>query len=222
MQIYYLHHAGGLPCVPRNLRAALRTGDSTVTPLRFAGTGSTIEDFAHHAISDLVARTTGRATGPRVLYGHSMGGTVAYEICRQLGPAIDRLIDVVVLAATAPWWLPGVTRPRIAAPGPGIKGRSEQRLVTHLAAVDRYLPCDHDVPDVRVRVLYATRDPLVVPHAALKWESLGWEDLRFHAMESSSHLFHTEIVDDPEERRWESFIGELRSETSPESRRWLQ
>jgi len=141
MQFYYLHHAGGLPCVPRNLRAALRTGDS-------------------------------------------------------------------------------VTRPRLTVQG--VNDTSEERLVTHLAAVDRYVPCDHDVPDVQVRVLYATRGPLVVPHEALRWESLGWADLHFNTIESSSHLFHTEIVGDSEERRWKSFVDELRSETNPESRRWLQ
>lgn len=211
MQTYYLHHAGGLPCVPRNLRLSASGPDSAVTPLRFATGGTTIEEFARNAIADLVARDTPRVPGARVLYGHSMGGLVAHEMCRQLGAELAGHVDVIVLAATAPWWLPGLERPQAAC---AFKREGSNRLQTHLAAIDRYRPRSPVVPGVPIRVLYAAGDPVVPPAAVRRWASFGWKEIGFHNMDSASHLFHTETADESFALRWKAFAEGFESATN--------
>lgn len=206
MQTYYLHHAGGLPCVPRNLRPSVSDAESVVSPLRFASRGTSIEEFARNAIDDLVAREPSRATGPRVLYGHSMGGLVAHEICRQLARELPHFIDVVVLAATAPWWLPGLLCPRAALTA---KGAANSRLETHLEAIDQYQPRSPSRPEVPVRILYAENDPVVPSRAVMKWASFSWPDISFHNIGSATHLFHTEMVDESFAQRWKALAEEL-------------
>lgn len=212
MQTYYLHHAGGLPCVPRNLRLFGSGPDFAVTPLRFAAGGTTIEEFASDAISclDLVAQDTPRVPGARVLYGHSMGGLVAHEMCRQLGAELANHVDVVVLAATAPWWLPGLKRPGDTC---AFEHDASDRLETQLGAIDRYRPRSPVEPGVPIRVLYASGDPVVPFAAAMRWASFGWKDLDFHKMHSVSHLFHTETADDSFGLRWKALAEGFESAT---------
>jgi surfactin synthase thioesterase subunit len=215
MQTYYLHHAGGLPCVPRNLRPSASNTESVVTPLRFASSGTTIEEFARNAIDDLVARGTPRATGLRVLYGHSMGGLVAHEICRQLASNLPSFIDVVVLAAAAPWWIPGLLCPRAALIS---KGVPNSRLETQLAAIDRYEPKSKIQPEIPVRILYAKDDPIVPPRAVMKWATFSWPDIRFHNIGSASHLFHTETADESFVLRWQALSEGFGLATNEERR----
>lgn len=189
MVTYYLHHAGGLPCVPRNL-VQQQSGSrrTVVAPLRYADAGGSIEEFAGNAIAALAARAAVHAPGPRILYGHSMGGVVAYEICRQLGQEAKDYLDYVLLAAAAPSW----RRQESLGPHPTSARPENMRLQHHLDALHKFKP--HTLPQISIpaAVLYSPRDPVVRETEIRKWSSTGWNSITFHKIESTSHLFHTE------------------------------
>lgn len=104
--LLYFHHAGGLAAVPRGVRAAATAaGVEQVTAVGFEraalrSTWATIEMLAAmsvHAMHDSLAGA--------LLYGHSVGGLVAFEVCRQLAAIGAPMPAALVLGATAP---PGV------------------------------------------------------------------------------------------------------------------
>lgn len=188
--------------MPRNLVQHRPDGRRTVVaPLQYADAGGSIEEYASNAIADLADRASAHATGPRVLYGHSMGGVVAYEVCRQLGDDANDYLDYVVLAASAPVW--HRDRGRWSHP---ISAISENpRLQHHLEVLHAYKPTRLRKISLPAAVLYSPQDPVVHETEIRKWSSTGWNNITFHTIESTSHLFHTERATNSLHDFWSHF-----------------
>ena len=188
--LLYFHHAGGLPVVPRGVRAAATAaGFEQVTGVGFereaaAATWATIEMLA--AASIVSARDS---LAGAVLYGHSMGGLVAFEVCRQLAARRRPMPSVLVLGATAP---PGVLPPTsdtcsrlgvdVAARGAGARVR------TGIVRARAYAPSPARL-DIAVHAVCGLDDEIIPPDVMLKWTEFGCESLSVHSI-SGDHLFH--------------------------------
>lgn len=182
-RLCYLHHAGGLPLVPRGLRRGPgRAAECRALSIE-AATDDTIEAYASAALPRL-RELASESEAPLVLYGHSMGGLVAYECCRQLGRDAPRLVRSLVLAACAPVWLlePGALDLPIA---------DADRFNRHVRALLGYRPDSAPDPGVRVHLISSANDIVVPQAASLKWAELGWDHVITHILPGAGHLFHT-------------------------------
>lgn len=188
--LYCFHHAGGNPAGFRPLRAALAP-EVDVVPLALERPGevATIESIAE----DVDRRLAGVDLGDAYLYGHSMGGLVAYELCRTRAEGGEPLPRALVLAAVAP---PGALDPeggRAAAllrtgatlvPAPGLAERTTAGVRRSLA----YAPPVRPVP-VPFELVHGTRDEVVTAQLMRGWGEYTAGRLREHAVDDG-HLFH--------------------------------
>lgn len=188
--LLYFHHAGGLAAVPRGVRAAATAaGVEQVTAVGFEraalrSTWATIEMLAAmsvHAMHDSLAGA--------LLYGHSMGGLVAFEVCRQLAAIGGPMPAALVLGATAP---PGVFPPvedvctRLGVDA--AEGARGSRIRIGIDRARAYAP--RPVPiGIAVHVVCGRDDEVVSPDVMERWSELGCETLAIHAIDGA-HLFH--------------------------------
>ncbi|WP_051702714.1 thioesterase II family protein [Oerskovia turbata] len=188
--LYCFHHAGGNPAGFRPLRAALAP-EVDVVPLALErpGESATIESIAE----DVGQGLTGVDLGDAHLYGHSMGGLVAYELCRTRAERGESLPRSLVLAAVAP---PGALDPsdgraeallRAGArllPAPGLAERTTAGVRRSLA----YAPPVRPVP-TPFELVHGTRDEVVTAQLMRGWGEYTHGRLREHAVDDG-HLFH--------------------------------
>lgn len=213
----YLHHAGGLPLPPPALRAGFApTGSVRALSLKDASEDS-IESYARAVIPQLQEIASHR--GPVVLYGHSMGGLVAYECCRLLRRGsrdeqgvghLSYVVRSLVLAACAPMWIVGDQVDTSAM------RRGSQRTFRHLEAVTHYRPSRADDPLVPVHVVFADGDQVVPPAAARTWASLGWQSVVIHRWNTDDHLFHVRgTADAVEKAQWAGLLESVLASSYP-------
>lgn len=188
--LYCFHHAGGNPAGFRPLRAALAP-EVDVVPLALErpGEAATIESIAE----DVGRSLAGTDLGDTHFYGHSMGGLVAYELCRTRAERGETLPRSLVLAAVAP---PGALDPdgaRAAAllragaavvPAPGLAERTAAGVRRSLA----YAPPVRPVPTV-FELVHGTRDEVVTARLMRGWDEYTLGRAREHAVDDG-HLFH--------------------------------
>ncbi|MFF3065856.1 thioesterase II family protein [Oerskovia sp. NPDC057915] len=188
--IYCFHHAGGNPAGFRPLRAALAP-EVDVVPLALERPGevATIESIAE----EVGRRLAGADLSDAHFYGHSMGGLVAYELCRTRAERGEPLPRSIVLAAVAP---PGTLDPegaRAAAllragatvvPAPGLAERTTAGVRRSLA----YSPPVRALP-TPFELVHGTRDEVVTARLMRGWGEYTHGRLREHAVDDG-HLFH--------------------------------
>lgn len=195
--LVYFHHAGGLPVVPRALRVAARAaGFGPITAVDFE---SRAAELTHGTIEMLAALSINAARGTladAVLYGHSMGGLIAFEVCRQLAAVGASLPGALILGGTAPPGTP-MTVEQISE-GLGVPPSSQfPHDVRARLGIERsraYAP--HPEPiDIDLHVLCGLADELVPPESMTGWKHLGSRAVHPQALEGG-HLFHQSMHGD--------------------------
>jgi surfactin synthase thioesterase subunit len=188
--LLYFHHAGGLATVPKGVRAAATAaGLEQVTAVGFerAALGTTWATI--EMLAALSVRAVQEALPGALLYGHSMGGLIAFEVCRQLAAVGSPMPSALVLGATAPPGVLPATKDTCSILGTESSGR--EASVRTRAGIDRsraYAP--RPVPiGVAVHVVCGRDDEIVTPEAMERWSDLGCETLAVHAIDGA-HLFH--------------------------------
>ncbi|MFJ4220053.1 thioesterase II family protein [Curtobacterium luteum] len=188
--LLYFHHAGGLPSVPRGVRAAAAAaGLDQVVAVRFeraapASTWATIEMLAAMSVRAVAGSLAGS-----LLYGHSMGGLVAFEVCRQLSAVGATMPAALVLGATAPpGVLPSTTDTcRRLGLRPG-DNPTDDRVRIGIDRARHYAP--RPVPlELAVHAICGRDDTIVSPDAMTRWSEMGCVSLAVHAIDGA-HLFH--------------------------------
>jgi medium-chain acyl-[acyl-carrier-protein] hydrolase len=125
-----------------------------------------------------------------VLYGHSMGGLVAFEVCRQLSSRGEPLpLALIVGATAAPGSLPPVAEvcERLGI-NPNDDSPAGVRVRAGIERARVYVP--HPVSlDLDVHIVLGREDRLVPARARGAWARIGCERLHIHRVEGG-HLFH--------------------------------
>ncbi|MHC2187289.1 surfactin synthase thioesterase subunit [Rathayibacter agropyri] len=177
--------------VPRALRVAARAaGFGTITAVDFESpaarlTHGTIEMLA--ALSITAARGT---FADAVLYGHSMGGLIAFEVCRQLAAVGTSLPGALILGGTASPGTP-MTVAQIGEclgipPSPRLPHKVRARLGIERSRA--YAPRPAPI-DIDLHLLYGSADALVRPESVTGWKHFGCRTVRSQTVEGG-HLFH--------------------------------
>jgi surfactin synthase thioesterase subunit len=188
--LFCFHHAGGNPAGFRPLRAALApTVDVVPLVLEAPGGPATIEDLATRVEDHLDDVDLRDAT----FYGHSMGGLVAFEVCRRRAERGGSLPRSLVLAAVAP---PGALDPdgaRAAAllrAGASVVAapRTAGRAVDGVRRALAYAPPPTILP-TPFELVHGTRDDVVTASLMRGWGRHTGGGHREHAVDDG-HLFH--------------------------------
>ncbi|NJQ04502.1 thioesterase II family protein [Streptomyces lonarensis] len=190
VRLFCLPYAGGGASAYHDWPEALGP-EVDVVPLQPPGRGERRDEPPHRDMARLVADAA-EALAPRldgtpyVLFGHSMGALVAYELAcrlRELGTtAPEQLIVSSHRAPQARW--PGYTDDTVSetqaaemlrlfagpspdAPGPA--GPVRPLLISDLTLCARYHHHDHDPLTMPLTALGGARDPLVPPATLAAW-----------------------------------------------------
>ncbi|MEV4492927.1 thioesterase domain-containing protein [Micromonospora coxensis] len=83
VQLFCLPYAGGGASVFRRWQDGLGT-DVEVLPVQLPGRENRISEDPEFRVVDVASAIAGRVRGPYVIYGHSMGGRVGFEVVREL------------------------------------------------------------------------------------------------------------------------------------------
>ncbi|WP_229402071.1 thioesterase domain-containing protein [Micromonospora okii] len=83
VRLFCLPYAGGGASTFRGWQEALGD-DVEVLPVQLPGRENRIGEDPRFTVAEVTAAVAGRADRPYVLYGHSMGGRVAFEVVREL------------------------------------------------------------------------------------------------------------------------------------------
>ncbi|MFJ8578240.1 thioesterase II family protein [Micromonospora sp. NPDC093277] len=83
VRLFCLPYAGGGASVFRRWQEGLGP-DVEVLPVQLPGRENRIAEDPHFDIADVAAAIASRADRPYAIYGHSMGGRVAFEVVREL------------------------------------------------------------------------------------------------------------------------------------------
>ncbi|MFC3502068.1 thioesterase domain-containing protein [Micromonospora krabiensis] len=102
VQLFCLPYAGAGASAFRHWPDALGA-DVEVLPVQLPGRENRITEDPRFRVADVARAIAGRATGPYAIYGHSMGGRVAFEVVRELRREGERLpLRLYVGGARAP------------------------------------------------------------------------------------------------------------------------
>lgn len=201
--LFCFHHAGSTEFVFSSWWKHL---DSSVTvvgvPLEDRrASGQTIEDLAARAFEFV----HGADMASTVFYGHSMGGLVAYQLCRLLDELGLGLPATVILGGSPP---PGVVSDPRAALDLLEHDRGQEVVPDYLRAralegIRRscaYSPEPSELP-VQLDLIAGGRDRLVDKDHMKLWEDFCGPTPRYHLVDGG-HFFHRTAT--------ESFMSLLR------------
>lgn len=196
--LFCFHHAGGTEWQFRSWPSRLHPSVTVVgVPLeRRSGTPETIENLAAKAL----AHMQGAHMGTSAFYGHSMGGLVAYEVCRMLLREGRTPPSAVILGGSA---APGALRDSEEAlrildssePPPALM--PDYILERTAAGVRRacaYSPPMSPLP-IQLDLITGSRDKLVNIRQMRRWEEYCAPEPRYHEV-VGGHLFHRTEVDE--------------------------
>ncbi|MBA2283792.1 MAG: thioesterase [Acidimicrobiia bacterium] len=103
VRLFCLPYAGGSAAIYRDWQAQL-AGVAEVWPVQLPGRGGRLRERCIDAIDELVDRLVeaigARTDRPFALFGHSMGGIVAFELARRAPDAFGRPAQVLFVSAT--------------------------------------------------------------------------------------------------------------------------
>lgn len=191
--LYCFHHAGGSEWQFRKWPSHLHPSVKVVgVPLERDGGKSekSVEQLASSALSYIAPSDIGSS----VFYGHSMGGLIAFELCRMLIEARRELPAKVILGGSP---APGTLRLEADWAGPSTMDALPQYIRDRTAAgITRsraYAPPQQRLP-VPLELIRGRRDELVSTTAMLAWEEYCTETPRYHLIDGD-HLFHRTSTD---------------------------
>ncbi|SCG74677.1 thioesterase domain-containing protein [Micromonospora coxensis] len=127
VQLFCLPYAGGGASVFRHWQDGLGA-DVEVLPVQLPGRENRISEDPEFRVADVASAVAGRVRGPYVIYGHSMGGRVGFEVVRELrrsgGPLPLRL------------YVGGARAPHVTAPSlfDGLSRVDDDELLRRLGA----------------------------------------------------------------------------------------
>lgn len=213
MLLFCLPYAGGTARLFRGWRPYLRRG-VTMMPLDRAGQGSRRDEPAHPdfgaAVADVVGRIAATVAGqPYAIYGHSLGGLLAYEASLRL----------VAAGSPAPRWLfvGGCRPPQLSRRHPDIHRLADQRFLAALAVLGgvpdglladpeavefyagriradyriyeeyRFRPPPAPVP-CPLTAIVGTDDPVTGPDEAPRWAELVSGPVHRHVLAGAGHF----------------------------------
>lgn len=191
--LLYFHHAGGLPSVPRGVRAAAAAaGLHRVVAVGFERAAAGMTWATIEMLAAMSVRAVRDVLPGSLLYGHSMGGLIAFEVCRQLAAVGAPMPAALVLGATAPPGVLPTTRDTCAKLGLDSAGDAARTRIR--VGIDRaraYAPRPAPI-GIAVHVVCGRDDEIVPPEVMGGWSELGCETLAVHAIDGA-HLFHQAV-----------------------------
>ncbi|MBD1539346.1 hypothetical protein HC749_14370 [Arthrobacter sp. S13_S34] len=196
--LFCFHHAGGTEWQFRSWPSRLHPSVTVVgVPLECrTGTVETIE----HLASKALVRIQDADMETSAFYGHSMGGLVAYEVCRMLLREDKTPPSAVILGGSA---APGALKDSEEAlrildttePSPALM---PEYIVERTAAGVRracaYAPPMSPLP-IQLDLISGSRDRLVNIRQMQRWEDYCAPLPRYHEV-VGGHLFHRTAVDE--------------------------
>lgn len=160
-------------------------------------TPESIEQLASSALDYISASDMSTA----VFYGHSMGGLVAFELCRLLIDDRRELpLKVILGGSAAPGTLPQDTDGLISSPLAELPQYIRDRTAAGVARSRAYAPPKQRIP-VSLELIRGLRDELVSVSATMAWAEYCAQTPRYHRVDGD-HLFHR--------TRTEEFMSVLR------------
>ncbi|MFF1830002.1 thioesterase II family protein [Paenarthrobacter sp. NPDC058040] len=196
--LFCFHHAGGSEWQFRSWSSRLSPAIKVVgVPLECrTGEPQTIEQMAARARNFLAGEDIASAA----FYGHSMGGLVAFEVCRQLSAAGLELPAAVILGGSPP---PGTLPASEEAlrildetePLPAfLPAYITERMEAGVRRACAYSPPRDKIP-TQLDVICGTTDNLVNFRRMQQWEDYCDPAPRYHQV-VGGHLFHRSAQDD--------------------------
>jgi surfactin synthase thioesterase subunit len=220
--LFCLPHAGGSAAVAYRTWGQALGDVARVVPLELAGRGRRSAEACYGSLRDAAADCTARvlaeaAGGPFALFGHSMGGLLAYEVDACLRRGGDAGAAALVLAGTPP-----PNRPRRL---PVAHSWSDERFLDamrRLGGLPPELLADRDAAafylallraDQRIYerhrlgspahrvcapmlVLLGAEDPVSFPHDGLHWRELAGGPVTVRTIAAAGHFFPSSHRDD--------------------------
>lgn len=190
-QLFCLPHAGGSAVGFFPWKRRLGAG-ARVHPVELPGRGARRAEALPERLGALVADLAGcirdEADGPFVLYGHSFGALLAYELAHALRPALGEPLVLLVSGRNGPSVehpqlpLHGLPRERVIAQLRKLGG-APAAVLDDPDLIDPFLPVlradarlaelyrrgRHPVLDCPIRVLAGDSDPLADPAGMRRW-----------------------------------------------------
>lgn len=196
--LFCFHHAGGSEWQFRSWASRLSPAIKAVgVPLECrTGEPQTIEQMAARALNFLA----GEHLAAAAFYGHSMGGLVAYEACRQLlHQGLDIPTAVILGGSPAPGSIPSSEEAlRIlneTEPMPSfLPGYITERMEAGVQRACAYSPPRDKIP-TQLDVIRGISDKLVNFRRMQQWEEYCGPAPRYHQV-VGGHLFHRSAQDD--------------------------
>lgn len=211
LRLFCFHHAGGAASAFSGWPAALPPGID-ILPVQFPGRESRRREAIPLDLDSLIAtldaELSDQVRTPYALYGHSMGGTVAYQLAkRYLARGADPPVALLIGACPAPHLRSALQEAaqtgqdtlasamlRIGGLSPDVLRYPEWlRAATNLLRADlRILATEHsadgDALDSPIHLFHGTGDPLVSEEELTAWARYTTAECVLHRVEGG-HLF---------------------------------
>lgn len=189
--LFCFHHAGGTERQFNswNRRLAPSVAVVGIPVENRLARDETIEDLAVNALKKI----DGFEVDTFAFYGHSMGGLVAYEVCRRLHDSGKRLpTKIIIGGAGAPQ---AITENRalqkLSLINPSalhVPRYITQRTVAGVKRACNYNPKPSKIP-VLINIITGSRDPLIGHEEVIKWGEYSSLAPSFYEV-SGDHFFH--------------------------------
>ncbi|MCQ9184101.1 alpha/beta fold hydrolase [Streptomyces sp. IBSBF 2953] len=199
-----------------------------VQPVQLPGRENRLAEDPRFETGEVADALREHADRPYVLYGHSMGGVLAFEAAAELARRGARLPERILVAASpapqadAGWarrWaglseqqlldevvaLGGV--PRQVLEHPRLSRRITKVLASDVAWLANRPAGPRTALPVPIVALAGERDPLVRAESMTDWADCTSEHFRLHVIDGG-HLFHTERADAVTSSILQSFSAE--------------